>query len=921
MRFYRFRRDPLKSLFSSARIFTRIFALFGVVFSAAASIAASGPFANLPIYPTGGTNQLVVADLNKDGYPDLISFELVGIDTWPVIVQLNNGDGTLGPAVSYAVGQPYDAVVADLNGDGNPDIIVASRTPAAVMVLLGNGDGTFKPAVSYSSPGGAVSLGAGDVNGDGKIDVVASDGQSSISVFLGNGDGTLQTARSSSVSTPGLLVLADFNQDHKLDLAILNSSLDAPGFRILLGNGDGTFQSPVGYTTASSNSDMLTADFNHDGIPDIAIATYDISGTVDIFLGRGDGTFKTAIPANVNLDPAGQLNPVDINGDGNTDLILSSEGGFTVILGNGDGTFQAPTNYSGLPGFYSIAVADFDRDGRFDIATPNYGADASGTVVYGTSIIHGLGDGTFPMPRVYVGGQVTQGTAVGDFNNDGFLDIAYNKGILLGVGDGTFTVGTGFFAGGGPSGLVADFNNDGKLDFAFADDATRGKVYIGLGNGAGGFAKPAAYQVGKKPTTVATGDFNHDGNADLVTADSISGDISILLGKGDGTFLPAITNSSVAPIGVAVGDFNRDGIPDLAVVEYAVTILLGNGDGTFQPPVSYPAYGSRIAVGDFNGDGVLDLLAADGYNGMSVLLGNGDGTFQSPIVNSAVVGSADVAVADFNGDGKLDVVTLDPITSSSSPEMIHVQYGNGDGTFQAPVAYPVGLYAQSIGVGDFNGDGAPDLAVGSDLGIIVELNTRGTFLSTTAAPNPATVQQSVTLTAIISASLRGSPLPSGNVTFMDGSTTLGSGDVVNGVATLVTSFAAAGTHNITPTYSGDANFNPHSGAVVAESVLSPKVNLSSTALSFGTQKVGTTSKAQAVKLTNRGSGALLISTIATSGDYHQTNNCPTSLPANSTCTVSVTFTPAKVGNRPGAVTITDNAANSPQKVSLSGTGN
>lgn len=896
----------------------RTFALSTLIFVLAASTFAQGPFLTIPIYPTGGTNNVRVADLNKDGYPDLISFELVGYGSFPIVVQLNNGDGTLGPAVSYPAAQPYDAVVADLNGDGNPDVIVASRIPAEVLVFLGNGDGTLQQAVSYPAPNGAVSVVAGDVNGDGKIDIITADGQSTISVLIGNGDGTLQAARTYTVGAPGTLVLADFNGDHKLDLAFLDSSFYVGSFSIMLGNGDGTFQSAVSYATTSITNALITADFNHDGIPDLAISTFDPSGVVDIFLGRGDGTFKAAIPAAVNLDPPGSLSAVDLNGDGILDLEVSTSGGFTVILGNGDGTFQAPTNYGGLTGFYSNAVADFDRDGHLDVATPNNGTDAAGQPVYGTSIVRGLPGGAFLAPRVYAAGQLTKGAVVGDFNGDGFLDIVYPEGILLGAGDGTFTSGAGFSAGLGPAGVAADFNNDGRLDFAFADDAPKGKVYVGIANGPGTFAPPLINRVDKDPFSVATADFNRDGNADLVTANMDSSDYSVLLGKGDGTFFPAVNHS--IPLGataVAAGDFNQDGIPDLAILGGALNILLGNGDGTFQSGVTYSAQGASIAVGDFNGDGKLDVLVAS-RTGTTVFPGNGDGTFGVAIATSAAIGGEYAVAADFNGDGKLDVVSVDAAVSSAGT--IYVQYGNGDGTFQPPVAYPAGVFAQFMSVGDFNGDEAPDLAVGFDGGVTVELNARGNFVNTTAAPNPATLQQPVTLTSTVSASLQGLSLPTGSVTFKDGATILGSAPVVNGLATLTTKFATDGTHTITPAYSGDANFNPHIAASVSESVLSPKVNLSVSALNFGNQKVGTTSAPQSVKLTNRGSGELFVSAITVAGDYHQTNNCPASLNSNSSCTISVTFTPTKIGVRTGSVSVKDNATNSPQKVSLTGSG-
>src|SRR6266436_5402770 len=165
------------------------------------------------------------------------------------------------------------------------------------------------------------------------------------------------------------------------------------------------------------------------------------------------------------------------------------------------------------------------------------------------------------------------------------------------------------------------------------------------------------------------------------------------------------------PISVAVGDFNGDGVPDLVVADRVsnnVSVLLGNGDGTFQTPVAF-ATGTRpqsVAVGDFNGDGKLDLVVAnEGSNNVSVLLGNGDGAFQAAQNFPAGTNPQSVAVGDFNGDGKLDLA----VANEGSGD-VSVLLGNGDGTFQAALAFAAGDIPQSVAVGDFNGDGKLDLA-------------------------------------------------------------------------------------------------------------------------------------------------------------------------------------------------------------------
>jgi hypothetical protein len=310
--------------------------------------------------------------------------------------------------------------------------------------------------------------------------------------------------------------------------------------------------------------------------------------------------------------------------------------------------------------------------------------------------------------------------AVGDFNRDGKPDLVTanyednSVSVLLGNGDGTFrdrvdyTTGTKtFFV------AVGDFNSDGKPDLA-ATNAGDNTVSILLGNGDGTFRAPAAYAAGASPYTVALGDFNGDGKSDLVTADIDGGTVSVLLGNGDGTFRsPTHFSAGTRPTCVEVGDFNGDGKSDLATSNFydgsdTLSILLGNGDGTFRAPVTYDVGASpyTVAVGDFNGDGKPDLATADYYdNTARILLGNGDGTFRPGATYGVGVLPIHVAVGDFDGDGRLDLATANDHGYSVS-----VLQGNGDGTFQAPVNYDVGVYPRVVAVGDFNNDGRPDLA-------------------------------------------------------------------------------------------------------------------------------------------------------------------------------------------------------------------
>src|SRR6266700_2921229 len=245
----------------------------------------------------------------------------------------------------------------------------------------------------------------------------------------------------------------------------------------------------------------------------------------------------------------------------------------------------------------------------------------------------------------------------------------------------------------GPSGIaVGDFNGDGKLDLAVANYGDNSFSVL-LGNGDGTFQPPRTLPIGTHPALVAVGDFNGDGKPDLAISSVGDNTVSVLLGNGDGTFLaPQVTPVGLNPWYFAVGDFNGDGKLDLAVADYGcpldctsspsntVTVLLGNGNGTFLPGPSLTVGNgpAGVAVGDFNGDGKPDLAVANlNDNTLSILLGNGDGTFQAP-QTFAGVGTKPyfVAVGDFNRDGKPDLVITNHLGNT-----VTVLLGNGDGTF------------------------------------------------------------------------------------------------------------------------------------------------------------------------------------------------------------------------------------------------
>jgi hypothetical protein len=329
----------------------------------------------------------------------------------------------------------------------------------------------------------------------------------------------------------------------------------------------------------------------------------------------------------------------------------------------------------------SVAVADFNRDGKPDLVVPAFASEK-------TTVLLGNGDGTFtPAPLVDIGFSLS--VAVGDFNGDRKPDFAVTSGanvfIVLGNGDGTFNIANHVTLSFAPSSLVvADFNRDGKLDIATAS-ATNGNIAILLGNGDGTFRPaPVSPPTGSLPAGsywLGAADFNRDGKVDLALMSMIGSgppaSLDILLGCGDGSFeSPAAVAVPDGMMSLNIGDFNRDGILDLGIANLVedftgasdIVVLLGNGDGSFRTGPVSPAGNLGFITSippafpvDFNGDGKLDLAVPTGFTSGAYVffLGKGDGTFTlTDSQGVSATGNGPAAFADFNGDGRLDMATV-----------------------------------------------------------------------------------------------------------------------------------------------------------------------------------------------------------------------------------------------------------------------
>ena len=771
------------------------------------SVAQNGIFVVPPQYAAGvGPLAVAVGDFNGDGKPDLAVSNNCAGGCGTVSFLLGNGDGTFQPPVDYPVGSPAGLAVGDFNGDGKLDLAVANGD--SVAILLGNGDGTFQVAVDYGTAGGTSSVAVGDFNGDGKLDlVVTNSGDNSVSIFLNSGSGTFPTRKDYATGDyPTSVAVADFNGDGKQDLATSecgNSSNCAGGSAsILLGNGDGTFQAHVDYAVGGYPLALTVADLNGDGFLDLAVANSNSAsgaapGSVSVLFGNGDGTFQTQQVYHAGLMTSSVV-VGDFNGDGQLDFAATNEDDATVAVyvNQGHGSFSQPTIFYGAGGFAETAVAgDFNGDQKLDLVVLCGYGNASGACV-----LLGTGNGSFsPTNLSYPTGSGPDAVAIADLNGDSKNDIAVanfndnDVSVFLGNGDGTFQPRVNYNSGTGPSSVViGDLNGDGKPDLAVANQ-TANTVSVLLNNGNGTFQNHVDYPTANGPSSVGIGDLNGDGKLDLAVA--CGNNVSLLFGNGDGTFQGHIDYGAAAA-SIVLEDFNGDGKLDFAVVDDgSVTVFINQGGGNFgatvislsgggessqrskagqKPPIITSIY-TAIVAADFSGDGKLDLAVSGSEYSLNeaplkVLLGNGDGTFQAPIAASGYQGFS-IAVGDFNDDGFQDVALVPGF-------VVDLLLGNGDGTFKSPSQYPTGsgsfTSGMSVATGDLNGDGKPDLAV--------------------ANGGMASAGNSNTLTILLNA---GQVTPSFKLVVSPGSQTVNAGNSTTFTVTATTTNGFTGTVAIT----------------------------------------------------------------------------------------------------------------------------
>ncbi len=657
----------------------------------------NGTFSTTPtsVALSGQVVNAVLADLNGDGILDVAGLDYTPIPPSEVTVYLATSISAFANSVAYnsdAGGEPSNLTVGDLNGDGYPEIVTSDCVQGDLSVFVNNGNGTYQngvfynPAVGGMAGWGGLCLSGGiaiaDLNGDGKPDIISSnDASSDVTIFTGNGDGTV------NMPTIGYAVggnfpsaspvVADFNGDGYPDLVVTARGLSLV---FLKGYGDGTFRAALDYypPNGGCSSGIAPGDFNGDGIPDFVAG-----GTV--FLSRPDGSLQPG----VNYNSGCFVAVADFNHDGKLDFAATDGiGNVQIFTGKGDGTFTAGGVFgTGGNGSDDLVAADFNGDGYPDLAVINSNTSGSSSNV-GVLLNDKTGNFQTAVSYPLSLGYTEQGIAAGDVNGDGKIDLVvpYNVSpvfpwgsgnsiaIFLGNGDGAFQAEQDVTVGPAPQAVaIADVNGDGISDIVVTllNGGIGQDIAILLGTGTGsawGYQAPT-YLAGSVqdnhpvPEYLKVVDINGDGIPDLVYTSILFRTVGILLSAGSGSFYsPMEFLVGEAPMGLAIADVNGDGAPDVVVAGSfgGVTVLLNaNGTATLANYMLVAKSASATVTAGSSANFTFTITPSNHYNGTV--------TFSCGTLPSLVACTFTPASVTPNGDTPVTVTLTISTTAPSTP--------------------------------------------------------------------------------------------------------------------------------------------------------------------------------------------------------------------------------------------------------------
>ena len=671
----------------------------------------------------------------------------------------------LGPANNFIVGSsPRSVAVGDFNNDGKPDVAVAIQFSKSVSILLGTGGGSFGPETSFGVGISPVSVAVGDFNNDGKLDLATANSTgANVSILLNTCPASC-TMPSFGPKTdfqvgfgPEFVAIGDFNNDGKLDLVTANFGSD--NVSILLNTCPASCTTPsfgpkTDFGVGSGPRSVAVGDFNNDGKLDLATANFN-SANVSILLNTCPAACTTPSfgqQSDFGLGSGPFTVPVvavgDFNNDGKLDLAVANLRIFldsvSILLGTGTGDFGQQSDFGVGSGPFSVAVGDFNNDGKLDLVTANFGSDNISVLLNnfgGTPALPSISGrmatssgGALSGATVNLSGMQSATTTTDSFGNYSFtnLKISGNYTVTPSRANYTFTLSSQTF-----NNLVG--NQTANFTGTLNNYTISGRVTQPLNNDGVVQLRPGVtitLSVSQIATAItdATGDYSFtvpaEGN--YTVTPSLAGyeftppsrtfinlSANQTANFSARSLLGPASNFNVGrqPSSVAVGDLNNDGEPDLAVVNElsnSVSILLGTGTANFGQKTDFSVIGRSpvsVALGDFNNDGKLDLATADSQtNNVSSLLNTCPASCATPTfdpTNNSGVGSrpSSVAVGDFNGDG-----TLDLAVANGGFNTVSILLGTGTGSFGPKTDFIVGSSPESVALGDFNNDGKLDLA-------------------------------------------------------------------------------------------------------------------------------------------------------------------------------------------------------------------